>query len=88
MFKGPYADHILIPQVATGSSAFCLVSDKSPYFSHDNPKISASNSLYFGSYRRKCTDFWYTNIHFVCIFITASSQVSHTCFCPRRENKK
>ena len=32
-----------------------LVSNESPYFSHYNPKISASNSLYFGSYSRKCT---------------------------------
>ena len=42
--KGPYADHILIPQGATVSSTF-LVSNESPYFSHYNPKISASNSL-------------------------------------------
>ena len=25
---------------------------------------------------------------FLCIYITASSPVSHTYFCPRRENKK
>ena len=32
-----------------------LVSNESPYFSHYNPKISASNSPNFGSYSRKCT---------------------------------
>ena len=33
---------ILIPQGPTGSSTF-LVSNESPYISHYNPKISASN---------------------------------------------
>ena len=46
MFKGPYADHILIPQGSTGSSIF-LISNESPYFSYCSckSKISASNSL-------------------------------------------
>ena len=42
-----------------------LVSNESLYFSkYFNSKISASNSLYFGSYSRKCTYFWYTNFWF------------------------
>ena len=55
---------ILIPQGSTGSSTF-LASNESPYFSHYNLKISASNSLYFGSYNRKCTYFQYTNLDFL-----------------------
>ena len=46
-----------------------LVLKESPHFPHYNSKISASNSIYFGSYGRKCTLFWYTNFD-VCIFIT------------------
>ena len=44
-FKGPYADHILIPQGSTGSSIFFFISNESPYFSDCKSKISASNSL-------------------------------------------
>ena len=48
VIKGPYADHILIPRAQPEVVLF-LVSNESPYFSHYNRKISASNSLYFGS---------------------------------------
>ena len=41
---------------------------KSPYFSHYNPKISSSNSLYFRSYSRKCTYFRFTNFDFLMYF--------------------
>ena len=44
LLKGPYADHILIPQGSTGSSNF-LISNENPYFSSCKSKISASNSL-------------------------------------------
>ena len=56
--------------------------------SHYNPKISASNSLYFWRYSRKYTYFRYTNFDllFLCIFITALSPVSHSYFCSRKEN--
>ena len=47
---------ISIPHCSTGSSTL-LVSNESPYFSHYNLKISASNSLYLKSYSRKCTYF-------------------------------
>ena len=53
---------ILIPQGSTGSSTF--VSNESPYISHYNSKVSASNSIYFGSYSRKCNYLWYTNFDF------------------------
>ena len=141
---------IIISQGSSGSSTF-FVSHESPYFSHYNPKISASNSLYFGSYStgvsqpffmegqrkfkkkicsmakwtplsdelslyismysrgdqraklnwsaagfvenpcysRKCTYFRYTNFDFLMYFHNSLiSPVSHTYFCPRRENKK
>ena len=42
--KGPYDDHILIPQGSTGYSIF-LISNESPYFSDCKSKILASNSL-------------------------------------------
>ena len=82
-----YSHCILIPQGSTGSSTF-LVSNESPYFSHYNSKISASNSLYFGSYSRKLLISGIPILIFLCIFITASSPVSYSYFCPRRENKK
>ena len=44
------------------------VSCESLYISHSNPKISASNSLYFGSYNKKYTCFWYTNFDFLMYF--------------------
>ena len=45
VFKGPYANYILIPRVQPDVVLF-LVSNESLYFSNYNPKISASNSLY------------------------------------------
>ena len=59
-----YADYILIPRVQPEVVMF-LMSNESPYFPHYNPKTSAPNSLYFGSYSRKCTYFQYTNFYFM-----------------------
>ena len=67
ILKGPYADHILIPRVQAEVVLF-LVSNESPYFTHYNPQISASNSLYFGNYSRKCTDIRYTNFYILMYF--------------------
>ena len=64
VYKGPYTDYILTPRVQPKVVLF-LVSNKNPYFSHFNPKTSASNSLYFGSNSRKCTHFQYTNFYFL-----------------------
>ena len=44
ILKGPYADHIHIPQGSAGSSIFFDIKWK-PYFSFCKSKISASNSL-------------------------------------------
>ena len=58
-----------------------LVSNESPYFSHYNPKISASNSLPINNVPISDIPI----LIFLCIFITASSPMSHSYFCPRRE---
>ena len=42
--KGPYADHILIPQGST-EVVYFLISNESPYLCNCKSKISASNSL-------------------------------------------
>ena len=62
------------PQSSTGSSTFLMSNKSILIFSHYNPKISASNSLHFGSYSIKCTFFKYTNFDFLMSFHTASSQ--------------
>ena len=54
-------------QGATERSSFLMLHE-SPYFSHYKPQISASNSLYFVLYSRKCTYFWYTNFYFLIYF--------------------
>ena len=73
--KGPYADHILIPQDST----------ESPYFSSYKSK-SASNSLYFWRYDKSLLVYQKNN--FLCIFIIASSPGVHTFFCLWRVKKK
>ena len=45
IIKGPYADHILIPQGSTGSIVHFLISNESSYFSGCKSKILALNSL-------------------------------------------
>ena len=47
---------------------YLLVSNESPYISHYNTKISASNS-YIGSYSRKCAYFRHTNFDFLMYFL-------------------
>ena len=63
-----------------------LVSSERRYFSHYNPKFSASYSLYL-DVSRKCTHFQYTILIFLCVFMTASSPVSNIYFWRRGENK-
>ena len=67
-----------------------LVSNESPYFSHFNPQISASNSLNLEVIAEKVTLSGVPILIFLCIFVTTSPAcpVSHTYFCPRRESKK
>ena len=68
VFKVVCSHCILIPQGSIGSTFF-FVSNENPYFFfHYNSKISASNSLYYDSYSRKCTYSWYTNFDFLTYF--------------------
>ena len=83
----PYADHILIPRAQPEVVHF-LVSNESPYFSSCKSKISASNSLQFWRYDKKCEVSWYTRYNFLWVFIIASSPWVHTFFCLWRVNKK
>ena len=64
-----------------------LVSYKSPYFSHQNTKISASNSLNFGSYSKKCTYFQYTNFYFMNFHNSLISSVKYL-FLPQEKKVK
>ena len=65
MSKGEY---LIVPKGTKFTGSGKLGLNESPYFCHYNPKISAPNSLYFGSYNRKCTYFWYTNFDFLMYF--------------------
>ena len=78
--------HILIPQGANGSTIF-LVSNESSYFSHYNHNTSASNSLYFGSYSRKCTYFRDTNFDFLNMYFHDSLIPSVTYLLLPQERK-
>ena len=87
LIKGPYADNIFISQGSTGSSVFCcqmiahiflIVTPKFQLQIHYSLEVIAENVPISGI----------PIFNFLFIFITASSTVSHTCFCPRRENKK
>ena len=65
-----------------------LMSTESPYFSHYNPKITASNSLYFERYSGKCSEYWYPNFDFpTCLHNSLIPSVTYIFF-PRRESKK
>ena len=75
------------PPGAQSEVVLFLVSNESPYFSHYSPKLSASNSLYFGSYSRKCTYYRYTNFDFLGYFHNSLIPVSHT-FATGENNEK
>ena len=85
--------YILIQPGLTGSRTF-LMSNRNSYFSHYNPKISALNLSYFGSYSRKCAStsimsIRYTYVHFLMYFHSILiPSVTFSYFCPRRENKE
>ena len=66
---------------------FFLVSDESPYFSHYNLKISASIHNTLEVIAENVLISGTPIFIFLCIFITASSPVSHDCFCPREKIK-
>ena len=80
MFKGPYANHILIPQGSTEVVHF-LISNESPYFSICKSKISASILCSFGDMTKNVKLIGIPENNFLCIFIIASSPGVHIFFC-------
>ena len=87
-FKVVCSHCILIPRGSTESGTFFGV--KWNVF-HCNLKISTSNSVYTSAVTAEnlpISGIGLPILIFLCIFITASSPVSHSYFCPRRENKK
>ena len=86
-FKGPYADHILIPRAQPEVVHF-LISNESPYFFSCKSKISASNSLQFWRCNKNVKLNGIQENNFLFIFIITSSPGVHTFFCLWRINKK
>ena len=84
--KGPYADHILIPQGSTGSSTFFDIK-WAHIFLFANPKFQLQILCSFGDTTKnvKLNGIPENNL---CIFIIASSPGVHTFFCLWRVNKK
>ena len=85
--KGPYADHILIPQGSTGSSVFFLYQMKAHIFLIANPKFQLQILCSFGDITKsvKLIGIPENNL---CIFIIASFPGVHTFFCLWRVHKK
>ena len=89
LFKGPYADHILIPQGSTGSSIFLISNEmKAHIFLIANPKFQLQILCSFGDITKSMKLNGIPENNFLCIFIIASSQGVHTFFCLWRVNKK
>ena len=84
-FKGIYAITFSSPRAQPEAVLFWY---ESPYFSNYNPKfqLQIHNTLEVIADNVPISGI--PILIFLCIFITASSPVSHTCFCLRRENKK
>ena len=86
--KGPYADHILIPQGSTGSSTFFLYQMKAHIFLVANPKFQLQILCSSGDMTKNVKLIGIPENDFLCIFIIASSPGVHTFFCLWRVNKK
>ena len=87
IFKGPYTDHILIPRAQPEVVLLCcylkayiflIITQKFQLQIHYTAEVTAENGSTSGI----------PILIFLCIFVTASFPVLHTCFCFRRENKK
>ena len=85
--KGPYADHILIPQGSTGSSIFFWYQTKAHIFLISNPKFQLQILCSFGDTTKSVKLIGIPENHFLCIFIIASFPGAHTFFCLWRVNK-
>ena len=71
--KGPYADHILIPQGSTGSSIFIWYQMKAHIFLIANPNFSFKFLCSFGDITKSVKLIGIPENNFLCIFIIASS---------------
>ena len=88
VFKGPYADHILIPPGSTESSTFFWYQMKACMFLVSNPKFQLQILCSFGDMTKNVKLIGIPENNFLCIFIIASSPGVHTFFCLWRVNKK
>ena len=86
--KGPYADHILIPQGSTGRSTFFWYQMKAHIFLVANPKFQLQILCGFGDMTKNMKLIGIPANNFLCIFIIASPPGVHTLFCLWRVNKK
>ena len=88
IFKGPYADHILIPPGSTGSSAFFGFKWKPIFFLISNLKFRLQTPCSFGDMAENVKLIGIPINNFLCIYIIASSPGLHTLFCLWTVNKK
>ena len=65
-----------------------LVSNKSPYFIHYNPKFQLQMHYSLAVKAEKVPISSIPILIVLCFSITTRSPVLHSYFCPRRENKK
>ena len=86
--KGPYADHILIPQGSTGSSIFFDIKWKPIFFLLQIQNFSFKFFVFLEILQKSVKLNGIPENNFLCIFIIASSPGVHTFFCLRRVNKK
>ena len=87
-FKGPYAEHILIPPGSTGSSVFFWFRMKAHIFLIANLKFRLQTPCSFGDMAGNVKLIGIPINNFLCIYIIASSTGLHTLFCLWRVNKK
>ena len=81
-FKGPYADHILIPPGSTGSSVFFGFKWKPHIFLIANLKFRLQTPCSFGDMAENVKLIGIPINNFLCIYIIASSPGLHTLFLP------
>ena len=85
--KGPYANHILIPQGSTGSSIFFDIKWKPIFFWLQIQNFSFKFFVVL-EIQQKVKLIGIPENNFLCIFIIASSPGVHSFFCLWRVNKK
>ena len=86
--KGPYADHILIPQGSTGSNTFFDIKWEPKFFYLQIQNFSFKFFCSFGGMTKFVKLNGIPENNFLCTFIITSSPGVHTFFCLWRVNKK